>query len=169
MSKIQSTRSFLLLALLASLMFAAFIFFSRPAASRVAEAAGITDKPVNFRDPVCDATTLRGQFAFRGHGVVPSGPPPAPFVPFGVVGMLTLDGEGNLTNQSTASNNGVILSGLRLGSYTVNEDCTGTLQVLLPFPPFELNHNLVISEKGGSFYMIGTDPSVVTFEAKRLR
>ena len=87
-----------------------------------------------------------------------------------MVGLLTLDGEGSLTNASTASNNGTIQSGLRTGFYTVEEDCTGTLQVILPFPPFEINHYLVISEKGDSFYMIGTDPfSVVTFEAKRLR
>lgn len=144
----------------------AAFFFSAGTAARTNDAAGPL---AAYRTPVCSAATLRGQFAFKGEGVVPSGPPPAPMVPFGVMGLLTFDGDGNLTNQSTASNNGVIQSGLRQGTYTVNEDCTGTLQVVLPFPPYARNHNLVISDKGDSFYMIGTDPSVVTFEAKRLR
>ncbi|HSI88923.1 MAG TPA: hypothetical protein VK918_07685 [Pyrinomonadaceae bacterium] len=146
---------------------AAFLFFGN---SVPTQATGDTDAAGSVVKPACNNATLRGQFAFRGDGLVPGGPPPAPMVPFGVIGLMTFDGDGNLTNASTASNNGTILSGLRTGYYTIEEDCTGTLQVILPFPPFEINHSLVISEKGDSFYMIGTDPfSVVTFEAKRLR
>lgn len=148
-------------------MISAVIFFSN---SSPAHAAVETDDVRSAIRPECSAKTLRGQFAIKGDGLVPSGPPPSPMVPFGVIGIMTFDGVGNLTIASTASNNGMIESGLRTGYYLVNDDCTGSLQVILPFPPFEINHSLVISEKGNSFYMIVSDPfSVVTFEAKRVR
>ncbi len=83
---------------------------------------------------------------------------------------MTLDGFGNLTNASTASNNGVIESGIRTGTYTVNRDCTGKLTVVLPFPPFQLTHDLVIADEGNEFYLIGTTaPSVVTIAGKRVQ
>jgi hypothetical protein len=155
------------LSLLSLAAVSAFVFFGESLPTQVTADTAAAESIVR---PTCNTSTLRGQFAFKGDGLVPGGPPPAPMVPFGVIGLMTFDGDGNLTNASTASNNGTIISGLRTGYYAVEEDCTGTLQVILPFPPFEINHSLVISEKGDSFYMIGTDLfSVVTFEAKRLR
>jgi len=117
----------------------------------------------------CSNSTLEGRYATKGDGFVPGGPPPAPMVPFAVVSLMTLDGFGNLTNASTASNNGVIESGIRTGTYTVNDDCTGKLTVMLPFPPFQLTHDLVIADKGKEFYLIATTPSVVTIAGKRLK
>lgn len=117
----------------------------------------------------CSNATLRGRYATKGEGFVPSGPPPAPMVPFAVVSLMTLDGFGNLSNASTASTNGVIESGIRTGTYTVNDDCTGKLTVIIPFPPFQLTHDLVVADKGNEFYLIATTPSVVTIAGKRLQ
>jgi len=117
----------------------------------------------------CSNATLGGRYATKGEGFVPSGPPPAPMVPFAVVSLMTLDGSGNLTNASTASTNGVIESGIRTGTYTVNANCTGKLIVIIPFPPFQLTHDLVIVDKGNEFYLIATTPSVVTIAGKRVQ
>ena len=132
------------------------------------EAKSAADQSLRSRRFRCSNATLTGRYATKGEGFVPSGPPPAPMVPFAVVSLMTLDGIGNLSNASTASNNGVIESGIRTGTYTVNEDCTGKLTVMLPFPPFQLTFDLVIADKGNEFYTIATTPSVVTVASKRV-
>lgn len=116
----------------------------------------------------CSNKTLKGRYGIKGEGLVPGGPPPAPLVPFAMVGIEALDGEGNLTDAATTSLNGVVASNVNPGTYTVNEDCTGTYTVNISVPPFQVNHRLVIVDKGKEFYLIGTQSSVLTFAAKRL-
>jgi hypothetical protein len=116
----------------------------------------------------CSNRTLKGRYGMKGEGLVPGGPPPAPLVPFAMVGIETLDGAGNLTDAATTSLNGVVTSNVNPGTYTVNQDCTGTYTVNISVPPFQVNHRLVIVDKGKEFYLIGTQASVLTFAAKRL-
>lgn len=117
----------------------------------------------------CRNETLEGRYATRGDGVIPSGPPPAPMVPFATVSLMTLDGSGNLSNAVTTSANGVIASNVNSGTYTINEDCTGEMSINIPVPPFHLTFDLVIVDKGKEFYSIATTPSVVTVGAKRVQ
>ena len=119
-------------------------------------------------DSPCTNRTLKGRYAMKGDGVVPGGPPPAPLVPFAMVGIETLDGEGNLTDAATTSLNGVVTSNVNPGTYSINEDCTGTYTVNISVPPFQVNHRLIVVDKGKEFYLIGTQASVLTFAAKRL-
>ena len=116
----------------------------------------------------CSNRTLKGRYGIKGDGLVPSGPPPAPLVPFAMVGIETLDGEGNLTDAATTSLNGVTASNVNQGTYTINEDCTGTFNVNIPVPPFQVNHHLVVVDKGNEFYLIASRGAVLTFSAKRL-
>lgn len=116
----------------------------------------------------CSDHTLAGRYATRGDGFVPSGPAPAPMVPFAEVGLMTLDGSGNLTHDVTTSNNGLILRDIDHGSYSVNEDCKGTMTINIPVPPFQLNFDLVVAQRGKEFELIATTPSVVTNVGKRL-
>lgn len=123
----------------------------------------------------CSEATLEGRYAYVGHGFVPGGPPPAPLVPFGVSGIMTMDGAGTLSNNATASNNGqIVQGGVSPGIYTVNPDCTGTITLTIPVPPFQLTFNLYMADIQGSgqgteFYFIGTTPSVVTHTANRIQ
>jgi hypothetical protein len=82
---------------------------------------------------------------------------------------MTFDGSGNLTNAVTTSANGVISSSVNSGTYSVNEDCTGEMTINIPAPPFQLNFDLVIADKGKEFYTISTTPSVVTVGGKRVQ
>ena len=68
----------------------------------------------------CSNRTLKGRYGMKGEGIVPSGPPPAALVPFAMVGLQTLDGEGNLTDAATTSLNGVVMTNVNYGTYTVN-------------------------------------------------
>jgi hypothetical protein len=123
--------------------------------------------------PVCSNATLGGNYAVIGDGFVPSGPPPAPMVPFANMSLMTLDGTGNLTNKITVSRNGQISQNLDSGTYTVNPDCTGTMAITIPTPPFQLTFNLVVADMQGNhgreFYFIATTNSVVTHTAKRIQ
>lgn len=68
----------------------------------------------------CSNASLKGVFGyFHGRPGAPS---------FVVVGQLTLDGQGNITSASwTMSNYGTISTGTTTGTYSVSENCTGTL------------------------------------------
>ncbi len=117
----------------------------------------------------CSNATLTSGYATRGDGFVPSGPPPAPLVPFATVSLMTFDGRGSLSNNVTTSNNGVISSSINPGTYTVNEDCTGRMTIMIPAPPFQLTFNFVIADRGEEFYAIATTPSIVTVGGKRVQ
>jgi len=116
----------------------------------------------------CSNNTIAGRYAIKGDGFVPGGPPPAPLVPFAVVSLMTLEGSGSLLNDVTVSRNTVITRNLDPGTYTIDEDCTGTMTINIVEPPFQLRFDLVVADKGNEFYAIATTPSVVTFGAKRV-
>jgi uncharacterized protein YdeI (BOF family) len=94
-------------------------------------------------------------------------------VPFATVTLMSLDGAGNLSNKATVSLNGQIQQNIDSGTYNVNADCTGTMTITIPNPPFQLHFNLVVADlqgvQGKEFYFIGTDPSVLTHTAKRIQ
>jgi len=121
----------------------------------------------------CRNATLEGRYAVIGNGF--AAPPPNPLLPFATVSLITLDGAGNLTNKVTRSNNGVISRGVDNGTYTVNADCTGTITITTPNPPFQLTFDLVVADlqgarQGKEFYFIATTPGgAVTSTAKRIQ
>jgi hypothetical protein len=121
----------------------------------------------------CSNATLSGQYAATGIGFVPGGQPASPLIPFGNLGLMTMDGAGNLTNKVTVSRNGQIIRNLDSGTYTVNPDCTGNLTINVPDLPYQLKFDLVVSDLQGpfarEFYFIATSPGVVTHTAKRFR
>jgi hypothetical protein len=81
---------------------------------------------------------------------------------------MTLDGDGNLTNDITVSRNGQISQNVDTGTYSVGENCKGTMAINIATPPFQLTFDLVVTDGGKEFIFIATTPSVVTHEAKRL-
>jgi hypothetical protein len=73
----------------------------------------------------CSTETVAGNWAFTDTGtVVGIGPRAA-------VGMFTLDADGNLLNGvATSSLNGNVAGETFSGTYTVNSNCTGTINVV---------------------------------------
>ena len=138
-----------------------------------------TSKPAvragaKFQDTVlsrskCSNRIIEGTYAVRGDGWVPNGPPGTPMVPFANVSLMTLDGAGNLSNDVTVSRNGQISQNVDSGTYSVGENCKGTMSINIPAPPFQLNFDLVVTDSGKEFVFIATTPSVVTHEAKRVK
>ena len=80
--------------------------------------------PVNAEDHACSLAHSAGKWSFTDNGtVVGVGPRTA-------VGILSLDGHGNVLNGvATSSLNGSVASETFSGTYTVNSDCTGSINV----------------------------------------
>ncbi|HSI87744.1 MAG TPA: hypothetical protein VK918_01730 [Pyrinomonadaceae bacterium] len=122
---------------------------------------------------ICDNGILNGDFAVIGTGF--AAPPSMAPLPFATISKMTLDGMGNLTNKVTRSNNGTISRGVDVGTYNIDSDCTGTITIVTPNPPFQLTFDVVISQMLGArrateFVFIATTPGgVVAASAKQVR
>jgi len=113
----------------------------------------------------CSAHTLHGLYVFATHGWnIANGTA----VPKAIVEGIEFNGDGTLTSPfATASINGAIIhSSAGAGTYTVNEDCTGTL-TFTPGPAFDI----FVDRRGGKqLWMIQTGGQVpAVFEGTAVR
>ena len=110
----------------------------------------------------CSAATLNGTYALKFSGFFTRGPVPAAinnFTPVAGVGLVTFDGNGNLSASETVSVGGLITPVNVPGTYTVNSDCTGTF---ITTPNAHLN--LVILRNGREIQAVNTVPGNVILD-----
>ena len=105
-------------------------------------------------DEVCDVNTLRGTYVFAASGfniVAGVAQPKA------IVEVVEFNGDGTLSVPSaTVSLNGAIIRSLpSVGTYTVADDCSGT--ILLNGPAFDI----IIARDAKTLWMIQTNPNSV--------
>src|SRR6266705_1902231 len=80
----------------------------------------------------CSNASLNGTYAFSGQGFGEVTPDisSAGFAPFAQTGLAVYDGKGHITSAtftySTTTANGGSLRGTFTGTFTVNDDCSGT-------------------------------------------
>lgn len=85
----------------------------------------------------CSNATLQGAYAYTNTGTTPN--PDGTVIFSDEIGMMHFDGRGNLTASNFPAN-GTVDQGLidfrtgQTGTYTVNADCTGRMQVDLNVP-----------------------------------
>ena len=109
----------------------------------------------------CRAATLNGRYGLTFSGYSTNGAVPAPinaFIPVVGGGLVTFDGNGNLSASETVSLGGKILSVNLPGSYTVNSDCTGS------FTTANAHLNLVIVRNGREILAVNTDQGHVVVD-----
>jgi hypothetical protein len=84
----------------------------------------------------CSNADYVGTYAYHSTGALLQLPPQGAALvgPFAQAGTLTSDGKGNLTLETTASYNGLILPGNTTATYSVSPDCQITFFVALPDP-----------------------------------
>lgn len=120
----------------------------------------------------CRENTLNGSYGtnITGTFVIPSAPGstnPPTIVPLASVGLLTFNGAGNVSGNDTNSFGGDVTRYSVTGVYTVNRDCTGTLNINLP-NGFVITNDIVIVEEGKQINLIQTNPgTIVTGVLKR--
>ena len=128
-------------------------FISTPLGSALA------DKGFSVKD-------VRGSYGFSFQGqIVGVGP-------VGAVGLITADGEGNVTDAvRTISINGVPVTQTFTCSITVDPDGTGSavcpLDDPLPGTPPVETFDFVLEDKARSFRIVGTTPGIVVVGSGR--
>jgi hypothetical protein len=106
----------------------------------------------------CSEATLKGEYAFAVTAYTPPGLPNGP--PMVAAGIKVFDGEGNLTQRDysgdalrTRHQPDFAMPGQETGTYIVNRDCTGSMEIHLnvpntPVPNGLLKIRFVISDGG---------------------
>jgi hypothetical protein len=115
----------------------------------------------------CYNYTLKGSFALVGTGNKVTGDNAGPRA---VVGLLTVDGEGNLSGSITKSSNGTIYRNLTArGTYTVNSDCTGSATFTDSVSETKDFDFVIVEKPGGDLEVFGIqtdDGHITTFDLK---
>jgi hypothetical protein len=109
----------------------------------------------------CSAATLYGRFGLTFSGYSTIGAVPALItssIPVAGGGLVTFDGNGNLSASETVNLGGKILPVNLPGTYTVNTDCTGSLTTA------NAHLNLVIVRNGREILAVNTDPGHVVLD-----
>ena len=119
----------------------------------------------------CGLASLNGTYGTILTGTKPSGPPPAPLEQLIGVALTTFDGQGHSTG--TDNIHGAISGGTPdrpgKGTYTINEDCSGSaILVNAGAPPLEMR--FVVVDGGKEFRGIIVSPAtvMVTFNGRKL-
>ena len=103
----------------------------------------------------CSVATLNGRYGLTFSGYGTNG---AAFIPAAGVGLVTFDGNGNLSAAETVSLGGLVHPVNLPGTYTVNSDCTGTLTTA------NAHLNLVIVRNGREILAVNTDQGHVVVD-----
>jgi hypothetical protein len=94
--------------------------------------------------------TLKGTYMVTGGGTIVG------VGPVSAVGTITYDGKGNSVNTFTVSADGAISKGVVTGPYTVNRDCTGTLD-----QSDGTHYDMVVAPDGSTVFWIETDAGTI--------
>jgi hypothetical protein len=109
----------------------------------------------------CSAAMLDGRYGLTFSGYSTTGAVPAPItgsITVAGVGLVTFDGNGNLSASETVNLGGLVMPVNVTGTYTVNSDCTGT------FTTSRAHLNLVIVRNGREILAANTDPGHVVVD-----
>jgi len=101
----------------------------------------------------CSLSTLKGYYAMQGQGTAVAGYPGVPFA-FAEVARDYLDGAGDIWGYVTANGDGQLVTGYLYGTYTVNPDCTGAIDISGVLESFVVLAN-------GGLRLVGTDSAFV--------
>jgi hypothetical protein len=128
----------------------------------------IVSLPLMSHASACSNSTIRGTYAFTIHGTifVPNGPT----LVIDGIAKETFDGKGNETQVDAVATNGMLTPGWRpgTGSYSVNQDCTGTQTIVVSGMP-DLHLQFIVAQGGNTIHQVVIDPgAAVTAEGERV-
>jgi hypothetical protein len=110
----------------------------------------------------CSLASIKGSYGYSYTGTVEG------FGGIAAVGPIDFDGTGNTSATYSVNLGGVSFQGSFTGTYTVADDCTGTIIIDLPLLHLSSNGRFVVVENGREAFFMGVDPGVtVTGVAKK--
>jgi hypothetical protein len=110
----------------------------------------------------CSNETLRGSYGIHATGTVAAGP-------VAIVGVLSYDGNGQLTGNLTQRVNGAttLFKAPFTGVYQVNADCTVEDTFINVTTGAQSTHESVIVDRGRGFSILNTSAGTVLGEARK--
>jgi hypothetical protein len=134
------------------------------------DAGGVVWGTLNkIRPWACSLATLKGTYAQFSEGTITVPIPGLPTPPFPVAfsGILTFNGAGKFSGQSTGSLGGVTVSNTVTGTYAVNPDCT--LSVVAKTPQGVTHETGTITGLGDSQQVLNitTDTGLVVIDTAK--
>src|SRR3984893_6290798 len=103
----------------------------------------------------CSTATLQGQFVFTGRGFIEAAEPGIQRVHYGI---FVFDGAGKLTGKQSSSRGGKIGREKLQGTYSLEADCTGTMEFgLVPIHGGQTHWDLYVSEDHKRGHIIRMD------------
>jgi len=154
-------------------------------ASLIAVAPDVVPKALADKHKGCNVELLEGTFGYSGQSLVLFPPPPIPptapspigaYVPFSVVGTISLDGDGNLQGADVVNLGFGGIPRTYTGTYEVvdptatpsNCEFTATFTALSSLPPLTENLHMVLARDGQVLEMMNTNPGfVVAFAGEK--
>ncbi len=103
----------------------------------------------------CGAQTLRGTYIYSADGFVADVPGQGPFTPIAEAGVYTFDGAGHFSTTNTLSYGGQIYPRNDTGTYSVNADCTGSVNL-----DHGVTFNFAITRSAKEMRLVVTMPTV---------
>lgn len=108
----------------------------------------------------CNEGSLRGAWGYTATATAHVPPGSANIVAYpAAVGQFVADGQGNATGHDVSNVNGVATPRTTTATYTVDPDCTGTMEVAFT-PGNPLTFFFVIVDRGDELRMITTTSPV---------
>jgi hypothetical protein len=144
----------------------ALLFFVLAASIGLSSFSRRVVKVARADDRRCSLSTVVGTYGVSGGGTVGVGT--SNVVQDTEVGLLTADGNGNVSGSVTFSANGTVLAATYTGTYIVNSDCTANASINDSLGE-HLHEAGVVLRGGSEIRFIGTDPGAeVSRDAIRL-
>ncbi len=106
----------------------------------------------------CNLRSINGNYGLSVSGTYLLSPTMS--VQIASVGLVTFDGEGNMTGSVTGSFGGEVNTNAATGTYTVGGNCTGTLTVTFE-NGFTITNNIVMVDEGKEIFIIQTNPGTI--------
>ena len=112
---------------------------------------GVVPKLSTAKSAGCSVSTLHGAYGWVGDGAsIGAGP-------WSGLGVRSFDGAGHTSLDGTFSINGHVLHATYPGTYTVNVNCTGTMEFPVPNGGGTAHLAIVVVDDGREYYWMITD------------
>lgn len=136
--------------------------FSKTPKPTTTQESGFAQDAARGRARPCSPRTMKGTHGYSYHGTVLGKAITA-------TGPITFDGRGSLFATYDVNLGGTPFQGRFIGTYTVNDDCTGTVTLQLPLLGLSTNGSFVIVNEGQETFFTGTDDGIaITGVTKKL-
>lgn len=110
------------------------------------------------------ATSPNGSYGYAYSGLlqIGHGPSMANFQPTATSGKITFNKDGTLSGHQTDNSGGTVFSVDLEGTFTVNDDCTGTMErkfMMNGYVTLVVHENFTVVNGGNEVKFIRTDPA----------